>query len=530
MSSKAARLLNACLLLILMLALAVQADADPNGWGKLGLESREIDGATVHYEKSLEGQLEVLDKAYKQFQTNIAKRAELLAKKDDIINEINRILRISEPDKKMQEAILRKVLGAFSVERSVFYLVTQPTTKEYLRAGGELPNCTYHKPTDTVTYKPRFILMGGKEHPGDFELAILVSAGPKAADDIRAIFRAIGEELGGAGMAIHEVSEMSLMLWARPQGPYWRWFTDGAANAITYELLSKFVDGETAEAHIKYFDPDKYKYLEKEVNLRYWMSMLFATESPVERDRELTHARYAYATYEVGRLVNKHRIDCLGLITDDVRTRKDRSEQSLLRAIKEVTGEDVAERLDAYQTFATPEEGIAKYAPAFNEVVGKKDWEGALANLLRIMELREFQFEPAALRDRRNAAMLLLKCGYEEAADKVMADSIELFEQSPIPDARDAATENFIMYALDAQRPDKALNAAKELLEKKPKHVLSLTVIMLTDVFDGRIEQAKEKAREIQSVADQKSRSYIMAAKVLAIDPNNPPGKSPARK
>lgn len=517
---------KAVVFLAAVLVTGVQAHADPNGWGKFGLESREIAGATVHYEKSLEGQLSVLDEAYTKFKADIAKGAELLARKDDIFKEINRILRISEPNAKMQEGVLEKTLRIFSLERSVLYLITQPTTKKYLRAGGELPNCSYNKPTDTVTYNPQFTWTSDEKHPGDFELAIPVPAGPTAADGIRGIFRAIGEWLGSGGMAIHEVSEMSLLLRVRPQGPYWRWFTDGAANAMTYELLKEFVDAETAEAYAKGFDAGKYKHLEIEINLRYWMSKNFAIEPPVDRDKELTYARYAYATYEVGRLVEKHGIDCLGLIVAEVCTGKDRSEQSLLRAIKVVTGEDMAKRLDRYQTFAARKEGIAKYGPAFNEAMSKKDSETALTNLLRVMELRDFQFEPTAMEDRRYAAMLLLNCGHLEAADKVMADCLELFKQSPIPYGPEAAMESFVKYALETKRVGKGLNAAKELLKKKPKHVLSLTVIMLMDVVDGRLEQAKERAREIQSVANKESRSYKVAQEILAIDPNNPPGKS----
>ena len=154
------------------------------------------------------------------------------------------------------------------------------------------------------------------------------------------------------------------MLRAKPTDPYWRWFSDGFANAITAVLLEKHLGKASADEFIKDDDLGQYRDLEQEVNLRYWMMgtyFPYVTEAPVETEGKFLHARYAYSFFEAKRLIDANGIDCVRKILDRIAAKQSRTTADLLAVIKDVTGQDLGPRLALYQTFDTAEQGIPKY-------------------------------------------------------------------------------------------------------------------------------------------------------------------------
>ena len=499
---------------------------DPNGWQKLNLGSTRIAGATIYYEKRLEPNLPLFERQYKKFLAGRKTSDQILSKKDQVIADINKILGITRPNTKKQAKIFTALLGVFSEAEPTFYLVTKATTKDFLRAGGRLPNCTYDKATDMVQYEPEFETTSTEGPIKEFELAMPVASGEKFEGDVTTIFQIL-QQLVGTRMfdiAIHEATELSLLRRARPTGPCWRWFSDGFANAITFNLLNKHVGKEAAQEFAAAYDVSGYEDLEKEINLQYWMSLQFCvlrTRSPIEYESRLGYARYVYATREAQRFIGEHGLGCIHKILDEVSGKQSRTGADLLQAIKKVTGEDMQQRLSRYQTFRTREEGLAKYSGLFNAASDKKDYEKMLINLLRIMELREDAFSDDYLEGWKNAAWLLFKLGHEEAGDKVMRNCIELYEKSSVPHGREVAAEMFIVYALQCSNPQKAQKTAEELLKNRPNNVPSLAIKMLVLAEAGAIADAQQMAKKIQSLAkSEESPCYKIASRILAIDPS----------
>ncbi|MGE5293434.1 MAG: hypothetical protein ACM3VT_01265, partial [Solirubrobacterales bacterium] len=70
--------------------------------------------------------------------------------------------------------------------------------------------------------------------------------------------------------------------------------------------------------------------------------------------------------------------------------------------------------------------------------------------------------------------------------------------------------------------PRKAAAVAEELFADDPQNVWALTIKMLQSLEDQNTEQAKAYARQIQSLAQEQSHPYQIAAKILAVDPNAP--------
>jgi len=178
-------------------------------------------------------------------------------------------------------------------------------------------------------------------------------------------------------------------------------------------------------------------------------------------------------------------------------------------------------RLAQYQTFATREQGTTRYATQFNEASSKKDYEQMLVNLLRLMELHEFQYSPNNLQSWMNAAILLFKMGHANVADEVMHNCIELFSESPVPNGRQAAMETFLLYTLKWGRPVAGGNVAEEFLKIDPDNKIALTVKMLCRAHAGRLTEARELAQKIVTLTqNDKSGAYRTARRILAMDPN----------
>jgi hypothetical protein len=498
---------------------------------KLNLSSTSIEAAKIYYEKSLEPKLLVFETRYKQFLAEKERFKKIEAKKKQIIADINKILGITEPDIEKQNKALTGLLETFSFEKATFYIVLQETTKFFLPEGGRLPNFTYDKNDNTVTYNPEFKTTNEDEPVKNFEFAFLVASEETFEENITLIFQKLQQALGSGriSIAIHEVVESSLLNRARPTDPYWRWFNDGFANAITFEILKEHAGIEIADEFAKAYYISDYKALEKEINLRYWMDLNFCIKTPLEYEDELRMARYAYATQEAQRLIEQNGIDCIRKILDKMLTKKSGTGQGILQTVKEITGEDMQQRFDHYQTFETRQDGMAKYGNLFNAAAEKKDYEQMIVNLLRSLELQESPLSPTGLQCYKEIATLLFKMGHEQAGDQAMHNCVELFKNSGIPIARDAAMETFITYALNCKNARKAWEIAEELLKSKPNHLLALTVQMVVHAEDGRIPEAKRIAQKVVNLdKNEQSPSYRTAIQILATNSDQQdPDKKP---
>jgi len=507
-----------CIALILVSTCRLFA-ADQKPWEQLNLSSTSMSAATIYYEQSLEEKLPLFETKYKEFLAEIEKVKNIKIKKKQILTDINKILGITEPDIEKQDKALTELLGAFSIDNLTFYIILQDTTKDFLSEGGRLPNFTYDKADNTVTYNPEFVTTSEDGPDKHFELAFLVASEETFEENISQIFQVLYKAMGSGNLfiAIHEVVESSLLNRAKPTDSYWRWFSDGFANAITFEILKKYAGIEIADDFAKAYYINAYKGLEKEINLRYWMGLNFCIKTPLEYENNLSLARYAYATQEAQRLIEKNGIECVRKIIDKIITKKTRTAQDILQAVNEVTGEDMQQRFDHYQTFETRQDGMTKYGSLFSAALEKKDYEQMLVNLLRTLELQESQLSPTGLRCYKEIALLLFKLGHEQAGDEAMHNCVELFKNTGMPMAHEAAMEAFIMYAFNCNNAKKAREIAEELLKSKPNHLLALTVQMVVHAEAGRLSEAKQIAKKVINLdKNEKSPSYRTATQILA--------------
>jgi hypothetical protein len=522
-------------LLRVSLAVALTQSAfarhDPNIAARLNLDRTNLAARAVYYEPSLETQLPAFEKAYRRFLDQIADNSKmvdrLLAKKQAIVADINRILEPAGLPLSEQYELLVGAAKADLRPNPVFHLVTQKTIKDFLRAGGKLPDFVYDKPTDTVSYLARFEQSSESLSAEQFDIVIPVPSENEFEPKVNRFFDTMTSSLlrrSVLGLAVHEVVEATFIHKVKPQGPYWRWFSDGLADAFAIELLETHLGRETAQAYHSSRNPQDYSDLQKELNLAHWMMLKYCAMrmgGPLESEDRLNIARYAYSMAEVKRLIEDHSLECIRQICTDLAARQTRTSEDLFDVIKQTTGENMQERLAQYQTFTTPQEGTKKYATRFNEASDKKDYEQMLVNLLRVMELHEFQYSPDNLQSWRNAAILLFRMGHADIADEVMHNCVELFSESPVPNGRAAAMETFLVYTLKCSRPLAGGNVAEDLLKIDPDNKIALSVKMLCRAHAGRLAEAKELAQKIVTLTqNDKSPAYQTARRILAIEPN----------
>ena len=516
-----------------LLAASLCTGAEKAVWEAFELKSEEVDGVTVYYEESLADTMPDVREILKGFLAEQARTQQslshLLAKSKEVLEDVNRIVG-AKPDgealKKQQEVlsfIVRKTAPAFNLAEAKVPVVKRGTIKDYLRKGGSLRGFTYDKATDTAVFKSGSRIRQGD--PGEapaLDLLVPVNGPEDVKGAAEAVFGALRQMTRDiAGLALHEVVEFVIVNERlRPRDPYFRWFSDGFANAIAIRLLKKHVGESEATSFAGLQDPKRYTDLERNLNLYYWMGADWRIESPLESEERLEKARYAYATLEAQRLIEEHGIQCVAAILDKVATYEKKDSRNLVAATREVTGEDVEKRFRRYQNFDTAAEGVRQYADQFNQAMARKDYAAALSNLIRIQELRGPWDD---LRMYGNAAYLLFRMGHEAAGDRVMHKQLALLKRHGLEKPHLGMQKLFVQYALRSRNFKKAYETAEEILKVDGDFVLALTVRMDRLATSGKIAEAKQVARRILELEkDTTSAAYKLAERLLAIEPENP--------
>jgi hypothetical protein len=305
---------------------------------------------------------------------------------------------------------------------------------------------------------------------------------------------------------------MTLFYYVKQNDVHWRWFTDGIADAVTYELLRRHFGQKDAAEWADHRNISDCNDIEEEVNLMYWMHKPYDVDTMLEYESRLNYARYAYAMHEAQRLIKKHGLDCVRKILDKIRSRRDRRSEDLFRAIKDATGEDMRDHLSHYQTFESREKGIEKYNRLCEEAREQENYEQMLINLVRRMELCPSPFLLSSLKIRKEVSNILFKLGYEQTGDKTMLEVLEKLKELGFEPIYDYFSELFLDYALECENPQKGEKTAKEVLSKNPYSCAALTVRMRLLSDSGNLDEAKTIAKKVLILADDKNSIYGKAA------------------
>ena len=487
-----------------------------------------MEDTEVYYEEVFSEALPAFEALYSEYLEKAGKKEraaqKMLKSTDAIIARINQIIGTPDANKKTQRMMFEAFLRPAPKWKRI-YLLRKETVKDYLRNGGTIEGMSYNREKDKVSYEPFFSLT---PESVDFDFFHAVASADALESETKETFEKLHTAFGQPGIALHEVVEGTLIFERiRPADPYWRWFTDGFANAIAIELLKEYLDEESAKEFAAIHDTAEYKDMESEINLMYWKSKNFCIKTPIDYPEKLSNARYDFATLEARRLVEKHGIECVSRILDEACTEKPNPSSRLLPAIKKVTGEDMEARLKRYQTFDTLEQGIAKYTELYNKALDQKDYGKMLAASLRILELRETElierkFSAVTLETRENASYLLYKMGYVKEADAAMYGFLRTLRESKYEKMHGMFLQVVFGYAVRTRNVEKIAGVAEGLLSEDADYVPALAVKMRVSFMSKKMDEGKTLARRICTlVKDEQSPFFKEAARLLSKERNN---------
>ncbi|MEM9913807.1 MAG: hypothetical protein AAF911_02475 [Planctomycetota bacterium] len=349
--------------------------------------------------------------------------------RDQYIDSITRLLGLEPTAERL--TLQRRVFDQFSRGPDIrlapsgtleITVVDYENAMNHLRAGGSLPNTAYDPEQDTASI--RFDFVGTSTDSPMIIDHMVVSVRPdkpiEQAADTWFSLQSSSSQTPFIALALHEVAEVS---WCEPWAdrridPHWRWLSDGLANCVTFIALEELGEHDAARQFRQDFDTMPHQALRPHANLRYWLELRFQPQIDGLGEDRLKHARYAFATEEVQRLINDHGTDWIASVVRDVNQSPAPGSAAILAAIQRHTGADMNPRLDAYQPFTTRDDGVDLYAQAYGQAIQADDYPAALNAAVRLVEL-QFVSLKAGLPERSYVAVgnLLIELGRADEAE-----------------------------------------------------------------------------------------------------------------
>lgn len=485
-----------------------------------GLKTTTIQNATIYYEPALETILPEFETQYAALKKDVLSNVGVSQDKIvPVCEAIHRIIGV-ECDKardstKQVLADFDKLVRTLSFDKPTFYLIRRNLIKDYLRQGGTLPHFTYDKQADEVAYEMRFFTTSSSE-PAPFELVFPLDPNTVSTEVTGGVFELMSFALKQMmkPVLIHEAAEVTLIYEMNSPDWYRRWFTDGFANVVVYQVLCELYSQKEAEEYAEAFSAKPYEDIRSQINLRYWMAMEYEfldMDEVVEAESRIKQARYNYATEEAMGLMKRHGSDCLKKIVDVYCAEEARDNAALYDAIEKVTGERLDKAFVKYQSFANAMEGLQNYT-ALHEAARKKgDDAAALGGVLRMMELYTTPFSPLGLSARNEAALLLTKMGRGELADRKMLEFVNKMMTSDDAKTRLTGMELLMVYAGQTERLEIAGMYADAILKEALEAVNAASVRTQISQLQKQNPDVVEKAKQ----AELKSEFYLKAKQLL---------------
>ena len=398
-------------------------------WGDLDMGRVRVAGVTVFYEKALAEKIGAFEKVYEECVSESEQNRKILGYKEQLITHIGIIVGVKSPQlQERQREVWGQFTGAALVWRGPFYVFRKKTVKSFLRGGGELPDMSYDARSNEVHFHSGVMIADAagtvtsrRGRQNKLAMVVPVQSAATFERDVRGHLRSL-DRIINTGVLLHEMVELGLMERLRPGDPYYRWFSDGFANAIAIKLLARYIGPGDAEEFGELYDSGKYWLWRRDTNLRYWMLPSFCVNSPVDYENRLRTWRYAFATAEAQRVIKEYGIGSVKAILDWYEAQGGGSSEALVKAVAAVTGEDTAARLRRHQGFTGAYDGIREYYRLLGQAEKTGEHKKMFRILGRLLELRGDQFSQRALTERRKMIELLIKMGHEEYAVEAIED------------------------------------------------------------------------------------------------------------
>jgi tetratricopeptide (TPR) repeat protein len=509
--------------LALMACICTGATAQESPYDVFDLDVAKAGSLTVHYEKVL---APAMPETLRRIDAFLAETAWSRAtgdapapSPDAIADDIVSILGITE---RSLRAMLVQILTAYGPDNPFLsarerdlhlYIITADSMKAHLRSGGMFPNMSYDPATNMCTYLVKFGVLAGAGSPdarqasSTVSFAVPVKAVDSAPEDTMDILRTVADP----GIGIHEAVEVAAVNRLRRQDRQMRWFYEGLANAVAARLLERHFGGAAGNHFRKNWDVDEWRSFEKELLLLYWPPESEMINTLLTSEAELFNARYAFSTLEVERLLDACGTDCVKTIIDRAEGAVSTPPDALFEAIRSVTGEDLRQRLKAYQPFDAQQDGLRFYADRARSAKERDDAAAALTATLRLIELSD-DYSPELT---EQAVRLMHGMGRTDLADQLFARDLARLARGPHKGLLEEMQGRFVGYAIDTGRPEKAYSFAEKVLEKDDADAAALVVRAHRLASEGHAADAAKAAQRVLELADDDARLAGYARRLI---------------
>lgn len=521
-------LLRTAIASVLLLLCATRGNAE-QPFADFDLRTTQVADIPVHYEATLEP---AIDAIVATMEEDVAKLNAAAAEvrgfhrhAEAILADLNRLVGFSPQrhgnldQQEILQSYLRlpPVLGLGEDDSPApVYFVLQETIRTYLREGGELPDFHYNPATDEVSQNWGW---SRRKRPDDVpheSTSALVIAVP----DVESAAATAGERFAmfheGVQMvapaALHEAIEVTLIARLRPTYPHVRWFTDGYADALTAYLLSKHIDASAVDGFMAGRNVDTYADLKEQANLLTWPARNFELELDLPAERRLRSARYTFAMHEAMGLLERYGPEHVGQVLDHLDGHEEQTDRQLLVAMHAVTGEDVAERLRAYQPFNDPADGVEWYEQQIEQAILDSNAEAELWARLRQYEVN-FRVSGRSL---QRMSRLLRRVDASQHAFEPINQAIQIFDGHMPAEALMAMRQLAVVEALEHDEPQAVYDHAEHLLAEQPDNTTALAVRLHRQFTGRQFDEAEATAKRLlELVPDPNQQAHRVAADVL---------------
>jgi hypothetical protein len=509
---------------------ALAQDAFPTN--SFELVSGQAGNVQYFYERSLASASNSIHSAFTGFLATAQQRSRevdgMKSQTAELVKEVDGILGVKTNSMTFEEreTILRTFLSFKAYEvvavSKTSYVLTDQGIKEKLRAGVHLPYFTYDRKNDLVTYALQFgspLIDDGQTDPAasspakpSSDYAFLVFPVPdaaSAADNLTNYFGGFLVDIRGP--ALHELIELEILRSVHFADVFYRWFSDGFANALTEHILLQRCGPEAAGTFAGYFDPAACSIASNVVTLRWWMpNKRLIDPATMEQETELQKARYAYATALARRIIREAGIGSVRGVIGTLARKTNVYSQDIEEAIHAVTQLDVKSLLDQYQPFASVEDGLQLYTNRVNQKIKmdatskpgqsnltKEDKDEIVFNCLRIAELqmaRHRELEPAFC---GHLAQFIDGLGFSHMAIEFLRNQIRLMDLDGRAADKSRLEQEFIKFAWNTENMPVVFTLADDLLKTAPNDPGALSVEMFKQVRVGNAIRARTIAQTI---------------------------------
>ncbi len=289
--------------------------------------------------------------------------AKIRASRDKVLQFIAEQLGMEKPSEILSQAFdayngYEEQVLSFAPDIKRLRLWRKETLKQLLSKGTQVPGFVYRASEGQVEYRwfAGYQSSKGPTAPPDDYLPLVILDDSDLTTDEQ-ITRMLDNYLQmrkqvalliSPGLRCSQLAEFSMLNETGLQGPFSKWFTNGASTVIAFGCLKQCIGDEAVKDYRELIMSPEWEPLKPKADLLSWRADDWDKAVPESGPENLADARRMFAAMEIDRLVALRGSDFLPRVFKAITESKVHDDQSVLAAVSKVAHEDIRDRLSTY--------------------------------------------------------------------------------------------------------------------------------------------------------------------------------------